>query len=175
MYAWKSLSLPLPSHPFLFSPHFSSSKVSSLFLHLSLPDYICIFHLLLLPTVNLTTSPSFPSLKEWGAECWHWALSKYVVYGTGRWQRKPRKTAWLWVWQPSLSFWWNQMKTVFSVLLFPPSYPSSFFPCSHHSSSTSGALNLQTNFVFLLVLVSHWTVCKGATVFRFRKLFLVWK
>lgn len=36
-------------------------------------------------TVNLATSPLLPVLAEWGAECWHWVLSKYVVYRAGRW------------------------------------------------------------------------------------------
>lgn len=73
-----TMSLPSPTCLFYISisPYFSSSKCHSfLSLYTSFSR---------LPSL-LSTSPSLPSLAEWGAECWHWVLSKYVVYGAGRW------------------------------------------------------------------------------------------
>lgn len=49
-------------------------------------SYLLLLLSLLFPcTVNLATFLSFPFLAELEAECWHWVLSKYVVYEAGRW------------------------------------------------------------------------------------------
>lgn len=78
----------------LLSPsrvHFRNNH-TALFLHISssevvpshLPAYVYVFLSRSPLTVKLATSSSLSSLAEWGAECWHWILSKYVVYGAGR-------------------------------------------------------------------------------------------